>query len=170
MPSREPVEHRVRVVGARLRPLRDDEFDAYVEHGKAWFARHLVEDGAASDLARQTAEAEWTRLLPDRLDSADQFIFAIEDETTGERVGDAWLSRRPTPLTGVVAFVASIEIAEPFRRRGFARQAMLLLEDEARAKGLDRIILNVYGNNEPARSLYQSLGYDERAVTMAKQL
>jgi ribosomal protein S18 acetylase RimI-like enzyme len=47
---------------------------------------------------------------------------------------------------------------------------MLLLEDEARAKGLDRIILNVYGNNEPARSLYQSLGYDERAVTMAKQL
>jgi ribosomal protein S18 acetylase RimI-like enzyme len=110
-------------VGARLRPLRDDEFDAYVEHGKAWFARQVADPLAGG-------------LLPDRL----------------------------------VAFVASIEIAEPFRRRGFARQAMLLLEDEARAKGLDRIILNVYGNNEPARSLYQSLGYDERAVTMVKQL
>ena len=160
----------MRAVGVRLRPLRDDEFDAYVEHGKRWFARQLVDDGVVPELARQTAEAEWARMLPDRLDSPDQFIFAIDDETSGERVGDAWLSRRPTPLTGAVAFVASIEIAAPFRRRGFAREAMQLLEDEARAQGLDRIILNVYGNNEPARSLYRSLGYDERAVTMAKQL
>lgn len=157
-------------MGVRLRPLRDDEFDAYVEHGKAWFTRHLVEDGAAPELAVKTAEEEWVRQLPNRLDSPDQFVFAIEDESTGERVGDAWLSKRPTPLLGEVAFVSSIEIAAPFRRRGFAREAMLLLEDEARGHGLDRIILNVYGSNEPARSLYRSLGYDERAVTMAKQL
>lgn len=157
-------------MGVRLRPLLDDEFDSYVEHGKAWFVRQLVEDGAAQDQAERTAEDEWARQLPDRLDSPDQFIFAIEDENTGERVGDAWLSKRPTPLLGDIAFVSSIEIAEQFRRRGFARDAMLLLEDQARALGLDRIILNVYGNNEPARSLYRSLGYDERAVTMAKQL
>jgi len=48
--------------------------------------------------------------------------------------------------------------------------AMLLAESEARQRGLNRIALNVFGGNEAARNLYQSLGYDERAVTMGKMI
>ena len=47
---------------------------------------------------------------------------------------------------------------------------MALLRDEARALGLERIELNVFGGNEGARRLYQSLGYQETFVTMAKDL
>jgi ribosomal protein S18 acetylase RimI-like enzyme len=157
-------------MAVRLRALRDDEFDAYVEHTKAWFARQLIGDGVAPEQAREQADEEMARMLPNRLDSPDQFVFAVEDEDTGERVGDAWLTRRETPLLAPFAFVASIEIAEQFRRRGFAREAMLLLENEARDRGLGRISLNVYGANEAARALYRSLGYAELAITMGKPL
>jgi ribosomal protein S18 acetylase RimI-like enzyme len=158
-------------MAARLRPLREDEFDAWVEHGKADYARDMIENGGAPpEQARAKSESDWLTLLPERLETPDQFIFAVEDEETGERVGDVWFARRETPFEGAVAFVYSIEIAEQFRGRGFGRQAMLLLEDEARARGLVRMSLNVFGGNAAARSLYRSLGYAESAVSMAKQL
>jgi ribosomal protein S18 acetylase RimI-like enzyme len=158
-------------VDVRLRPLRDDEFDAYVEHGKVWYARDLSENGGAPpELAQKKAEEDWALLLPERLASPGQHLFAVEEIATGERVGDAWIAERDTQFEGKVAFVYSIEIAERFRGRSFGRQAMLLLEDEARAFGLTRISLNVFGGNEVARSLYRSLGYAEKAVAMSKEL
>jgi ribosomal protein S18 acetylase RimI-like enzyme len=153
-----------------LRPLRDDEFDAWVEHGKAEYARDMIVNaGAPPDQAREKAESDWQTLLPQRVETPDQFIYAVEDES-GERVGSVWFARRETQFEGWVAFVYAIEIDEQSRGRGFGREAMLLLEDEARARGLDRISLNVFGGNEVARNLYRSLGYAESAVWMAKQL
>ena len=45
-----------------------------------------------------------------------------------------------------------------------------LFEAEVRARGLPRIELNVFGGNAVARGLYRSLGYDEVAVVMEKEL
>jgi hypothetical protein len=47
---------------------------------------------------------------------------------------------------------------------------MLLIEDEARSRGLSQISLTVFGGNDVARSLYRSLSYAETAVFMAKDL
>jgi ribosomal protein S18 acetylase RimI-like enzyme len=153
-----------------LGPVRDDEFDAWVEHGKAEYARDMIVNaGAPPDQAREKAESDWQTLLPQRVETFDQFIYAVEDES-GERVGSVWFARRETQFEGWVAFVYAIEIDEQSRGRGFGREAMLLLEDEARARGLDRISLNVFGGNEVARNLYRSLGYAESALWMAKQL
>jgi RimJ/RimL family protein N-acetyltransferase len=155
----------------RLRRLRDDEFDAYVTHGQANYARDMIENaGAPPEQAQAKADADWKQLLSNRLESPDQFLFAVEDVETGERVGDLWFARRETQFEGTVAFVYSIEILERFRGRGYGREAMQLLEDEVRSRGLSRISLNVFGGNEIARSLYRSLGYAEAAVWMAKEL
>ena len=56
------------------------------------------------------------------------------------------------------------------RGRGLGRRAMELVEREVRARGLERVELNVFGGNAVARSLYRSLGYAERAVIMSKEL
>jgi ribosomal protein S18 acetylase RimI-like enzyme len=158
-------------VAVRLRPLRVDEFDAYVAHGKEFYARDMIENGGAPpDVAKRKAEADTARLLTDGLATPDQFIFAVEAAETGERVGDLWFASRDTEFEGTVAFVYSIEIFESFRGRGFGRQAMLLLEDEVRSRDLSRIGLNVFGGNEVARSLYRSLGYAENAVWMGKDV
>jgi ribosomal protein S18 acetylase RimI-like enzyme len=45
---------------------------------------------------------------------------------------------------------------------------MLVLEDEARGRGLRGVEFNVWAGNDVARSLYRSLGYAEQAVFMNK--
>jgi len=41
---------------------------------------------------------------------------------------------------------------------------------EARARGIGRLELNVFGGNDVARHLYRSLGYVETSVQMGKDL
>ena len=154
----------------RLRPLLDEEFDAYVAHGQAAYARDMVDQaGVPREAAEAKAEQDWKTLLQQRLASPGQFLFAVEDAASRERIGDVWYAERDNDL-GKVAFVYSIEIFEPFRGRGLGRQAMGLIEEEARSRGLTKISLNVFGGNDIARSLYRSLGYAETAVFMAKTL
>jgi ribosomal protein S18 acetylase RimI-like enzyme len=45
---------------------------------------------------------------------------------------------------------------------------MRLAEDEARARGMKSLGLNVHGQNMVARSLYESLGYQTTALQMKK--
>jgi ribosomal protein S18 acetylase RimI-like enzyme len=45
---------------------------------------------------------------------------------------------------------------------------MRLAEDEARARGMTSLGLNVHGQNTVARSLYESLGYEITALQMKK--
>jgi ribosomal protein S18 acetylase RimI-like enzyme len=158
-------------VDLALRPLREDEFEDYVARGRESYARDMVDSGGIpEEAARAKAEHDWQHLLPDNLASPGQFIFALEDTATGERVGDLWIAERPSDFGDKAAFIYSIEIFEQFRGHGLGRQAMLRLEDEVRSRGLNRIALNVFGGNEVARSLYRSVGYAETAVFMSKEV
>ncbi len=154
-----------------LRPLREDEVADYVARGQASYARDMVaQAGIPEAAARAKAEQDWANLLPRGLASPGQFLFALEDKATGERVGDLWFAERDSDFGEKAAFIYSIEIFEEFRGRGFGRQAMLALEGEVRSRGLTRIALNVFGGNDVARSLYRSTGYAETAVFMSKEL
>ena len=88
---------------------------------------------------------------------------------TGERVGYLWIAERDNQGRKVV-WIYDIEIDERFRGRGLGRATMELAEQQARERGLGRVELNVFGRNEVARSLYRSLGYEESAVWMGKEL
>jgi len=157
-------------VPLRLRPIRDDELPAFIEHGKAEYARDMVENaGLSPERAQTKTDHDWGHLLPNGRIPSGHRIYVVEDER-GQRVGDLWFAERTTDFDGNFAFVYSIEIAAEFRGRGYGRETMELLEDEVRAAGLERISLNVFGGNEVARSLYRSLGYSETAVMMRKEL
>jgi len=66
--------------------------------------------------------------------------------------------------------VYDIEIDPEHRGRGLGRDTMLLAEEEARLRGRRRIKLNVFARNTVARALYRSLGFEEMAVQMAKEV
>ncbi len=154
----------------RLRPLREDELPAYVEHTRAAYERELVDQaGLKHEAAAKKTEADWSRLLPDGTVPADNELYAIEDEATGERIGELWFAERDGDSERTL-YVYSIEVAPEFRGRGYGRAAMQLFEAEARRRGLARASLTVLGGNVVARSLYRSLGYAERAVFMSKDL
>jgi len=153
-----------------IRPMREDEFDAWLPRMRDDYAESLSRDGGVpADAAHSKAAADTERAFPGDRASATQSVFVVEAD--GEHVGELWLAERDDqPDLRNTLFVFDIRIDEARRGRGYGREAMLHAEEEARRRGLERIALNVFGGNEVARNLYRSLGYAENAVLMSKDL
>ena len=156
----------------RLRPVRDDELPAFAEHGRREYTRGMVEEaGLPRERAEAKAASDYEQLLPGGKVQPGHSISVLEDADSGDVVGRLWWAERQPPDGGQSrAYLYDVEIDERFRGQGLGRRAMELLEEDVRRRGLPGIDLNVWGGNEIARSLYRSLGYDERAVLMAKEL
>lgn len=151
-----------------LRPITAEEFPAFVVASKAGYAEGIeVHGGQTHEAAQRKADADFPAVLPAGLDTPGHYIFIVEAD--GAAVGRLWLAERE--MAGRRAlFVYDITIDAGHQGRGFGRAAMQLAEDEARARGIGRIELNVFGGNDVARGLYRSLGYVETSVQMAKVL
>lgn len=155
----------------RLRPLRDEEVRGFIDELRREYVRGLIEDASMTkEEAEEKAASDHASLFPGGSPQADHHMYVLEAET-GEAVGHLfWARRQASPGSGPRAFLYQIYVDEPFRGRGLGRQAMELLETLVRADGLPGIDLNVWGANDLARSLYRSLGFEERAVFMSKEL
>lgn len=155
-------------MSARLRPLRDDELPAFRESSQRGYAESIEQSGGMPrDLAREKAQRDFESLWPDGRPGPDQWLYAVQDDDVD--VGYLWLAERDNQGRKVI-WIYNIEIDEQHRGRGLGREAMRLAEGEARARGLGRVELNVFGGNEVARNLYRSLGYEESAVWMGKDI
>jgi GNAT superfamily N-acetyltransferase len=151
-----------------LRPMRENEFTAWLPLMQERYAADMVEQaGMSPERAAAKAAGDVDRLFPGRVPAAQHSIYVIEVD--GEPAGDLWLTERDETLEPCL-FVYDVRLAEQYRSRGYGRAAMLFAEEEARRRGIDRIALNVFGGNEVARSLYRSLGYEENAVAMSKKV
>jgi ribosomal protein S18 acetylase RimI-like enzyme len=151
-----------------LRPLGDDEYDAWYAFVRDEFAKSLIELGDTPvDAAHARAEKVMEDVLPEGLATPGQAVSVVE--RGGEPVGKLWLAEREMDGRQVL-YIYDVEVEEAYRGQGLGRATMLLAEDEARARGLSRIELNVFGGNAVARRLYLSLGYAERSISMGKDL
>ena len=154
-------------MSVQLRPMRDDELAAWLPQMGDSYAQAMIDDGGmTSEAARERSAADMEQLFPGGEPSTDQLVFVLEAD--GERVGELWLAEREDMSRRPCLFVYDVHVEEAHQGRGYGKAAMLLAEDEARRRGLDRLALNVFGRNEVARRLYRSLGYEENAVAMSK--
>lgn len=151
-----------------LRPMSPSDFDVWLSESIESFAEDLTRaTGRPMEATRVRGAAQFQELLPEGLDSPEMWLFLLFDQT-GAQVGVLWLGKHPErPGAG---YVYDLEIAEPFRRRGLARAAMLAAEPVLRDAGFSEVGLNVFGFNAPAQDLYSSLGYRVVATQMAKSL
>jgi len=148
--------------------MRDDEVPAYLADAEPQYAQQLVDyAGMEADAAQAKARADHEGLFPAGRPREDLLLFVLEDEE-GDAVGRVMYSERP-PGSGK-AFLWDIEVDSEARGRGYGREGMRLFEEDARARGLRQVSLNVFGGNEVARSLYRSIGYAESFVEMTKRL
>jgi ribosomal protein S18 acetylase RimI-like enzyme len=153
----------------RLRPLRHEELPDHIERARAQYAEDIERNGGLTrQEARAKAERDMEGLFPAGRPIEGQRLRVVEDAASGESIGRIHYAERPPGSRK--AWLYDIEIAEHARGRGLGRAAMLLFEEELRRSGFTHVSLNVFGGNEPARSLYRSLGYREHAVEMAKEL
>ncbi len=153
-----------------LRVLHEDELPAYKDATMRGYIEDIAERGGVPrHLAEAKAQRDFDLLWPDGKPAEGNTIYAVEEAETRERVGSLWLAERDSQGRQVL-WIYDIQIDERFRGRGFGRATMGLVEEQARERGLDRVELNVFGGNEVARTLYRSVGYEESAVWMGKDL
>jgi len=155
------------MMSVSLRPLREEDWDAFLATTKAGYAGDMIAAGVADDVAHAKADRDFATLLPDGVATEGHHLYAVEED--GEHAGWLWLAERRGDI-GHSMFVYAIELMPAFRGRGIGRAAMELAEAETTARGIPAISLNVFGANDVARGLYTSLGYRETAIHMEKKL
>ena len=72
-----------------IRPLREDEYAAFIERGLAFYVDDMVRAGVDRDVAQAKADKDLPQLLPDGLATPGHYMYAIEDE--GQFAGYLWL-------------------------------------------------------------------------------
>lgn len=114
----------------------------------------------------ETSRTLIERLLPQGRETPGCRFYVIVSED-GTRIGETWYSLEEEG--GKKRFwVEWITIDPPYRRRGYASDALRLLQDEARGLGADSIGLNVWADNPEAIRLYSKLGYTVLNMSMSK--
>jgi ribosomal protein S18 acetylase RimI-like enzyme len=153
---------------ATVRRMTSEEYVEWEDRSIRSYAEDLAKArDVPLDVALERSRAQFPELLPQGLDSPGTWLMRVLDES-GEPVGVLWLG--PHREREGVVFVYDVEIDEAHRGRGLGRAAMLAAEQLVRESGAHEIGLNVFGFNEPAKRLYDSLGYRVIATQMTKTL
>ena len=149
-----------------LRKMSASEFEKYMENAINTYAKEKIKSGNWSeDEAFHMSKSEYDKLLPDGLNSSNNYLFSILNETD-EVIGMIWLNDQDNNC----GFIYDIDIHENHQSRGYGLRAMKEIENIARSLGLKKIELHVFGHNERAINLYEKLKYRVTDIRMSKEL
>lgn len=152
-----------------LEPIQEADYLEWRARNERSYADDLVKAGNRDpEGAAEKAHHDFEEALPQGMHSPNQWIYSIIDES-GEKVGVIWYQFQERPPFKE-AFILDLEIMPEYRRRGYAQQAMLAVEAEARERGMNRMALHVFGQNTGAIRLYEKLGYQATNINMAKDI
>ena len=158
-------------VTTNLRPMSEQEWGPIrAESIQLYAARHVTAGRWSEEEALEEATKEYDRLLPQGVTTEHHHLYVVLESEDDSPVGYMWYEVRHAETTPLV-FVCDLRIFEPHRRKGHAKTALTILESLARKDhGARRIGLHVFGDNLPARRLYEQAGFGEKHVLMAKDL
>jgi len=147
-------------------PMTGEVLAAWLEQARAQYVAERMASGDSVAEAEGNADANFERLMPGGTPAPGQLIGHVRGPDGV--VGLLWLG--PAGADPTRWWVWDVEIQPEFRGCGYGRAAMELADGLARAHGATAIGLNVFAHNAIARNLYASLGYEEAAVVMRKDL
>ncbi|MDO8955155.1 MAG: GNAT family N-acetyltransferase [Gammaproteobacteria bacterium] len=143
-----------------LRQMNFLDIQNYLQHSIREYAQAMFDLGEYPNLATamRASESEVMAYYNQSLAEDTHHAYHIVDKSSNEIAGILaysflWMK------THHIAFVDYIEIYSKFRRKGFAKQAMKLMENAVRKAKISTIDLNVMMNKSGARKLYEGLGY-----------
>lgn len=152
----------------RLEPMDDAGFRAFLDRAIPRRAEKWVQRGIWSpDRALEASRQEYAELFPRGRETPHHHFRDVVETASGAVVGEAWYTARESG--GKVEFwIQWISIWPEHRRRGYGRELLGLLEEEARRLGAPRSILTVWMDNPGALALYAKLGYTPSNMTLTK--
>ncbi len=150
--------------------MTDDEYERWqVELAEAFVAEARAAGRSMPDDAVQRELEENATLLPERAATPRMLVVTAED-ADGARVGRAWVSLDHPRGAPDTAFIYDIEVDEQHRGKGLGKQLLAAIERAVADAGIGSLELNVFGNNAPALSLYESAGFTVTSQQMRKPL
>jgi len=151
-----------------LVPMTEDEFAAYLEKTIPKYAAEKVRAGYwPENEALERSRDDHQNLLPQGVNTENNYLFRIQIDETGEKIGILWMKHEAPRKHG---FVYDISLDESQHGKGYGKKAMLALEEYAKGLGLESIGLHVFSHNTTAMKLYASLGYEVTSQVMVKKL
>lgn len=159
------------MIDITFRNMTEQEFAQYSTGAVADYAEILVKvDHATEDNASEYASAMFAAVLPGGFYTEGASFYVIVN-SKNEEVGTTCFKERQSG----VALIMDIMTKEQFRRQGYGRKALALIEEELISRGFKAIVLNVFEYNTGAKALYESCGYavleaNQGAIAMMKNL
>jgi ribosomal protein S18 acetylase RimI-like enzyme len=149
----------------RLVRMQQEDFEPYLEREIREYAEEHVRNGNwSAEEALERSRKEHQQLLPDGLESRNQYLFSIKD-ASDRMLGTLWVN-----IENGRAFIYDFRIEESFRGKGYGKQALVALDEELRSMGLESVGLHVFGDNVKAQELYKKMGYQITGIHMKKVL
>lgn len=152
-----------------LTPLQAHEFPSVRAEMIERYAHDQVRCGrwqAEESIAK--SEAEFNRLLPQGWSTPTHHIYAIACASTEQVIGTLWVN--VPEGTAHTAFICDLQIRADWRRKGYARKALVDLEALLQGNGVSSIGLHAFSHNSGAISLYEQLGFRTTSINMHKAL
>lgn len=138
-----------------LRPMTAAAFEKFAAWSVASYAQSLIESGMETESAADdTAWKEFREAFPEGVDSAHIHCFTIQNEK--EPVGVICYEANAQQNRG---FILEFVIAQTQRRKGYGKAALIAVLEDAKAKGLEIMGLNVFHHNREAMGLYEACGF-----------
>jgi ribosomal protein S18 acetylase RimI-like enzyme len=150
----------------KLIPMEQKDFEIFLERGIREYAEDHVRNGNwTAEESLERSRKEFEQLLPDGVNSKDQFLFSIIDETHGNKIGMLWVQ-----IKGQKAFIYDFIVDETFRGKGYGKQALVALDEKLISMNVESVGLHVFGHNLVAQELYKKSGYEITNINMRKVL
>ncbi|MBS1969811.1 MAG: GNAT family N-acetyltransferase [Bdellovibrionales bacterium] len=153
-----------------LRKMNQQEFAEYMKYSVDNYAAEKEKgEGLSPTDAMTVAKESFERLLPQGLQTPDQFLFTVVDSGTKSSAGILWIAKK---MNGdkPYAFIYDIELKAENRGKGLGKILMNLMEEEARRLGCVSVGLHVFGHNTAAIALYEKSGFITTNRMMKKDL
>jgi ribosomal protein S18 acetylase RimI-like enzyme len=146
------------------------EYEAFLATSVAEYAEEKVKAGTWSvEESLGLSHKAFTDLLPQGPATPNHLVSTAFDTETGKPVGLIWIHLRDEAGERR-AFVYDIVVAEQMRGRGYGRAVMQAAAIQALDAGAKAIGLHVFGHNNVAIGLYESLGYVTTDMVMSLRL
>lgn len=141
-----------------IRPITDDELPGFIEESiQGYVHQQHTMGGMPLEQARKEAARGYEQYFPDgRLLPGHAVLIATDD--AGERIGRLWMAPRGDGSTDT-AFIYEIEVEASARGKGYGRALMHEAAKWSRDNGFRTLMLHVFGGNDVAINLYESLGF-----------
>jgi len=114
-------------------------------------------EGGDVSTHRAQVSAMIPQLLPDGKDTPGH-TFRVAQTEAGADVAFVWFGIVPG-MPSSVKLLFDVYVAPEHRRKGYARTILTRMLTEMSAEGVEEVLLHARGDNAPALTLYESLGF-----------